>query len=1336
MTNAWADSDSNVDTPDAIGALAEEFLSHVRQGLKPQIVDYCSRYPELASRINDLFPTLLMMEKCGEAATDELRNSDARTESIGDFQIIREIGRGGMGIVYEAEQKSLGRRVALKVLPPSATPSNSATERFRRESRSAARLHHSNIVPVFGVGEHEGLHYYVMQYIDGVGLDKVLVQLDRSNRPLVFPPTDRKIDHECDGNHEQAVVAAGNLRPRAVDKGDKGEEKSGQSAKSGGGVLSGSSGNVSSSSSDRVYWRHIAAIGVQLAGALHYAHMQGVLHRDIKPANILLDREGTVWLTDFGLAQATEDSNLTRSGDIVGTLRYLAPERLKGECSQQSDVYGLGITLYELLTLVPAFPDTDRVNLIRQVVQQEPKRLRAINPSIPRDLETIVLKAMEKEASRRYANGQELAEDLSRFLNDRPIRARRVVLLEQGWRWCRRNTVVTSLGSTVCLLMLGLVIAWGMFSWVQSDRDKARLAERLANEARQTANREEAIAKARSHLAQAIGYRYSTLPGHKSMGLEEIKLALAFDPPEEIKLELRNEAIAALATTDVKMNRKLKKWNIGSNNFEFDRELNHFAMVDTLGSITICNVDSNEKIGHFVAQTPGVSSVHFSRQGQFIVARTGFPNSTIEVWDVKTSRKIVGPLIGCGSFHIDEQEKTLAVGQDRATVQFYSLDDGRKIRSIAMKSLPIAIAFSPNSKQLAVVVQDDLKHVQIIDAETGHASHKLSPDGFIRSCAWHPGGKKIALSCAVPNNLEIWDIPTKSKLATMVGHIQEVSFADFNRQGDSITSTSWDGTMRIWDTLTGKEIAVFTDAGRLHGGHESVVALRMEDDKVCAVELDLPVGFDKLSGENTNKISSFYCGDVSHDGRLLIAGTYDDGVLEVWDLVERRRLASIPQKITSTVFTDWKNRRFITVDNEVGLRNWSVNVSESDWLVEASTLPESGPMAATGSRVTPDGERIAIIDGKIARVLNSTGQLIRQINVPSRHESVCISPDGKLLATSGWHSPITCIWNVGTGQMLKQFEFSNPSFSPDSKQLITCTGKNYAFRGVHDWQEVRRVDRHDCAYPSGIAYSPDGKFVVMELTWGVFHLLRTDTFQTVALLDSPRKSRPTRFQFAGNGNTLIAFHHLAGEIHVWKIDELRDGLAAMQLDWESKNARNPDLVQDHEVPTFPSRFEFAPSQANSMSKLELARHRIEVAERKFAANPRSMTHTNDLAWGILSCPGELRDAERAVALMESLQNQTKLDANNRNTLAVAYYRVRRFEDAVALLRMNVKEQEDSYLGFDLYFLAMCYWQLNQRDHAMETLEWADRMTQLKPMTDVENIETLDELQAEARELMR
>src|SRR5262249_28414684 len=210
------------------------------------------------------------------------------------------------------------------------------------------------------------------------------------------------------------------------------------------------------SGSSRDYWRGVARIGVQAAEALHYAHTQGTLHRDIKPSNLLLDLQGTVWITDFGLAKAADEADLTRTGDILGTLRYMAPERFRGVSDPRSDVYGLGMTLYELLTFEPAFAEADRERLIHQVTQSEPARPSRLNPEVPRDLETIVLKAIDREPTHRYPTAGEMAGDLQRYLGGRPIGGRRVSGAGRAMRWCRRNPVVAGLTVSVAALLVAV----------------------------------------------------------------------------------------------------------------------------------------------------------------------------------------------------------------------------------------------------------------------------------------------------------------------------------------------------------------------------------------------------------------------------------------------------------------------------------------------------------------------------------------------------------------------------------------------------------------------------------------------------------------------------------------------------------------------------------------------------------------------------------------------------------------------------------------------------------------------------------------------------------------
>ncbi len=370
----------------------------------------------------------------------------APPERLGDYRILREIGRGGMAVVYEAEQVSLGRHVALKVLPQQLLPNPKQQQRFEREARAAARLHHTNIVPVFGVGEEDGLHYYVMQYIQGQGLDEVLSELRRlkhEKQPSGAGPLSGELKGSTSALSVETVARAmltlGDGPPSCVpDPGldevggtgasltsqrDDGGSPSAVGSPSGSSlVLPGPTGEGRKSKAES-YWHSVARIGAQVAGALHYAHQQGVLHRDIKPSNLLLDSQGSVWITDFGLAKAADEADLTATGDILGTLRYMAPERFRGTSDPRGDVYALGTTLYELLTLCPAFVGTDRESLIHRITQSEPTRPTRLDPEVPRDLETICLKAIDREPTHRYQTAGELAEDLRRFLEDRPIQA-------------------------------------------------------------------------------------------------------------------------------------------------------------------------------------------------------------------------------------------------------------------------------------------------------------------------------------------------------------------------------------------------------------------------------------------------------------------------------------------------------------------------------------------------------------------------------------------------------------------------------------------------------------------------------------------------------------------------------------------------------------------------------------------------------------------------------------------------------------------------------------------------------------------------------------------------
>ena len=468
-----------------MGPLAESFVERYRRGERPSISEYARLYPELADRITRLFPTLVLMEELSPE-TDGIGIDDRSAQpprQLGDYEIGEEIGRGGMGVVYRARQISLNRDVALKVLARPLGIRSQALQRFRLEARAAGQLHHPNIVPVIEVGDEDGMHYYAMQLIQGHGLDLIL---DELRRQRVLPTL---AGHSTDSvmNSLQQTTSSRKLETFAAAF-LSGEFRPVQDA---GTTVGAAPRTVPTGVSTPIhpgYFRRVAEIGTQLADSLEFAHSAGILHRDVKPSNVLVDNSGNVWVTDFGLAKALEKAtdsaaDLTRTGDVIGTIQYMAPERFRGWSDPRSDVYGLGMTLYEMLTFRPAFADHDRLKLMEQVRTRTPAAPRTLNPRIPRDLETIVLKSIEKDSSARYVSAAEMAADLRRYLEGRPILARCSSIRERAWQTCRRNPLVSVLSG----LLVGLiVVAWlGMlYLWRDAVASDADAREHLAAERR------------------------------------------------------------------------------------------------------------------------------------------------------------------------------------------------------------------------------------------------------------------------------------------------------------------------------------------------------------------------------------------------------------------------------------------------------------------------------------------------------------------------------------------------------------------------------------------------------------------------------------------------------------------------------------------------------------------------------------------------------------------------------------------------------------------------------------------------------------------------------------
>jgi len=989
---------SNGSERDPVERLAEEFAERYRRGERPTPEEYALQYPQLADQIRELFPALAVLEQFGsvaEAADPPPAGPAAPGPAggttlgrLGEYRILREVGRGGMGVVYEAVQESLGRHVALKVLPFHGATNAVYLERFRREAQAAARLHHTNIVPVFGVGEHEGVHYYAMQFIQGQSLDAVLREVKRiKGEKCSLTEPGRTGDPNATRSLALKLLTGSLPVPDTM-----AAVEAAAAPPTPDHAPSSASGSQSelASRTEAQYFRETARMAFQVAEALAHAHQHGIVHRDVKPSNLLVDGDGIVWVTDFGLAKAEGSGELTHTGDILGTLRYMAPERFQGVSDVRGDVYGLGVTLYEMLTLRPAFDDADRARLVQRVTNENPLRPRQIDPHVPRDLETIVLKAMAKEPADRYPSAAAMAEDLLRYVEDRPIRARRASLAERAWQWRRRNPVLAAVGGLAVAALLASVVlslALAYQQWQQAVAAKDAAA---------------AIAKKQEETLAALN-KFERL----SADLEVDKTLSTCDKGALKNGMLRLADCLDLAT---RAGPPDLEQGIRANLAAWRRELRPLRMAvahsDMVAAVAFSpdgktlltgsydctarrwDAATGEPVGELIRRKGQVRAVAWSQDGEIFATGSGFDDwGEVCLWDAASGRRLfAGPLphpmqVRAVAFSPDGQD--LLIGGIDWTAALWEVRTGRRLLEKPRRLFDVrhqgqvqSVAFSPDGGTLLTGSHDAT--ARLWDAKTGKElpqSPIKGDGGEVWVAVFSPDGKWI-LTGGMGQTAQLWDA------ATGAAHVGEplplhagICTAAFSPDGATILTADTSGKVAFWGVKTGR-----------------------------------PVG-RPLKHLGTVRAAAFRA-----DGKAVLTGC-DDGLVRLWDVspeAEANFPLPDPQgEVAGAAFSP--DGEALVVGGAGGTaRQWAASTGRP-WPGEP--LRHSGEIDAVA--YSPDGGSVMTgsLDGS-ARLWRAKDGAPTGVSFSANGPilAASFSPDGRTLATSNTATGAVYFWNPATGK--------------------------------------------------------------------------------------------------------------------------------------------------------------------------------------------------------------------------------------------------------------------------------------------------------------------------------
>jgi len=900
---------------------------------------------------------------------------------VGRFEILETLGRGGFGIVYRARDQELARDVALKIPRLGYFASDADEERFLREARSAARLRHPRIVPVYEVGRADDLPYIISALIEGQTLADLI-----ASRQVAFR--------------------------------------------------------------DAAQWM------ADIAEAIDCAHRERVIHRDIKPSNILLDQQGNAFVTDFGLARVDEgEFTITLDGQILGTAAYMSPEQAAGDQQRvdaRSDIYGLGVVLYRLLTGELPFRGGRRL-MLQQILHDEPRSLRSLNEFIPRDLETITLKALAKDPARRYASAAELAADLRRWLQGETIRARPTGVFERGWRWCRRRPVTAGLLASIALLLLVMATAGSVWGWRES---VLRRAVQSAWE-REQGERRRANDQARSSQLRLA--RQYAMTGIQRMHEGDYLAALPWlvqslqtegdTSPRAAPHALRLGSVLSHCPKLISLFAGESRIRCGA----FSPDGQHAVCGFEDGLVALWHADTGRVVAT-MRHGDTVRWVAFHPNGQQFV--TASMDHTVQIWDARDGRRVLPPLrhedfVSRATFSPDGRLLVTASSDDTAVV--WDATRGTRVGEPLRHPTDVKWAeFTPDGKRILTIAWREIGapcDIRLFDlAERQLLGEPMHHGDIVQQLSFSPDGTQFVTACR-DKTARIWNLQT-TKLATPepLPHDAEVVAAFFAPQGQRVVTATVDGGLRIWDAATGKLIgtpiltgdvlrsATLSPDGRF-------VALAGEAGRAVIWQLSPPRPLCAPLPHGGPAIGVRF----AHEGRRVLTFS-DDGAAKVWDLAVEDIVAPRLKHTGHVLHVRFSpsGRSFVTCGHDGAAHLWS-----------SSTLTEGLPPLQHAGLVmdadfSPDETLLAtaVADATAGIWNTQTGKAVRTpLAHPDYVRQVRFSPDGQRLLT-GCSDGKARLWDVASGKLLFQMphgdQITDIAFSIDGTKIATAGRDNAA----------------------------------------------------------------------------------------------------------------------------------------------------------------------------------------------------------------------------------------------------------------------------------------------------